>query len=60
MTAAIAGVVALAVGVVVGFLIRANMAKSSANTLEAQSPPEGRSRQTRSSSRPTKRRPRSS
>jgi ribonuclease Y len=36
MTAAIAGVVALAIGVVVGFLIRANMAKTSATTLEAR------------------------
>src|SRR5215212_5127068 len=36
MTAAIAGVVALAIGVVVGFLIRANMAKTSATAIEAQ------------------------
>ena len=36
MTPVIVGVAALAVGVVVGFLVRANMAKSSANTLEAQ------------------------
>ena len=32
----IVGVVALVVGATVGFLVRANMAKSSANTLEAQ------------------------
>ena len=36
MIPVIVGVVALAAGVVVGFLIRANIAKSSANTLEAQ------------------------
>ena len=36
MTPVIVGVAALAVGVVVGFLVRANMAKSSANTLEAR------------------------
>jgi ribonuclease Y len=36
MTSVIEGVVALAVGVVVGFLIRANMAKSSADSVEAQ------------------------
>ena len=36
MIPVIVGVVALAAGVLVGFLIRANIAKSSANTLEAQ------------------------
>jgi len=36
MIPVIVGVVALAAGVLVGFLIRANMARSSANTLEAQ------------------------
>jgi ribonucrease Y len=36
MTAVLVGAVALAIGVVVGFLIRANMAKTSANAIEAQ------------------------
>ena len=36
MIPVIVGVVALAAGVLVGFLVRANIAKSSANTLEAQ------------------------
>ena len=36
MIPVIVGVVALVVGATVGFLVRANMAKSSANTLEAQ------------------------
>src|SRR3954451_12567423 len=36
MIPVIVGAVALAAGVLVGFLIRANIAKSSANTLEAQ------------------------
>jgi ribonuclease Y len=36
MTPVIVGVAAAAVGVVVGFLVRANMARSSATTLEAQ------------------------
>ena len=36
MIPVIVGVVALAAGVLVGFLIRSNIAKSSANTLEAQ------------------------
>jgi ribonuclease Y len=36
MIPVIVGVAALVVGATVGFLVRANMAKSSANTLEAQ------------------------
>ena len=36
MTLVIEGVAACAIGVVIGFLVRANMAKSTANSLEAQ------------------------
>ncbi len=36
MTSVIVGVAALAAGVVIGFLVRANMAKSSAGTVESQ------------------------
>ena len=41
MIPVIVGAVALAAGVLVGFLIRANIAKSSANTLEAQARQDG-------------------